>query len=165
MMVAPAPTGAFALQGQGESETAFRDVREEGGQMVAVVNLWDRRTTATNDAMDAALKESTVPVLRMRIPRSEAINQAGLGYEAVFDTGPSAPSVEELRELAKGLGRRSLKARHLGHLPGPPHHHPQPLQLEPDVAPERPEHLVDDELLDGRGKLVAPGRGLSAQGP
>jgi chromosome partitioning protein len=71
------------------------------------VNLWDRRTTATNDAMDAALKVSTVPVLRARIPRSEAINQAGLGYEVVFDTSPSAPGVEELRELAKELARRA----------------------------------------------------------
>jgi chromosome partitioning protein len=107
VVVAPVPTGAFALQGLGEIETAWRDVREEGGQLVAVVNLWDRRTTATNDAMDAALKESTVPVLRARIPRSEAINQAGLGYEVVFDTSPSAPGVEELRELAKELGRRA----------------------------------------------------------
>jgi chromosome partitioning protein len=107
LVVAPVPTGAFALQGLGEIETAWRGVREEGGQMVAVVNLWDRRTTATNDAMEAALKESTVPVLRMRIPRSEAINQAGLGYEVVFDTSPSAPGVEELRELAKELGRRA----------------------------------------------------------
>ena len=107
VVVAPVPTGAFALQGLGEIETAFRDVREEGGQIVAVVNLWDRRTTATNDAMEEVLKESTVPVLRMRIPRSEAINQAGLGYEVVFDTSPGAPGVEELRELAKELGRRA----------------------------------------------------------
>ena len=107
VVAAPVPTGAFALQGLGEIETAFRDVREQGGQLVAVVNLWDRRTTATNDAMEGVLKESTVPVLRMRIPRSEAINQAGLGYEVVFDTSPSAPGVEELRELAKELGRRA----------------------------------------------------------
>ncbi|MDY7231812.1 ParA family protein [Hyalangium rubrum] len=107
VVAAPVPTGAFALQGLGEIETAWREVREEGGQLVAVVNLWDRRTTATNDAMDAALKESTVPVLRMRIPRSEAINQAGLGYEVVFDTSPSAPGAEELRELARELGRRA----------------------------------------------------------
>lgn len=107
VVVAPVPTGAFALQGLGEIENAWRDTREEGGQLVAVVNLWDRRTTATNDAMDAALKESTVPVLRARIPRSEAINQAGLGYEVVFDTSPSAPGVEELRELSKELARRA----------------------------------------------------------
>lgn len=107
VVVSPVPTGAFALQGLGEIETAWREVREEGGELVAVVNLWDRRTTATNDAMDAALKDSTVPVLRTRIPRSEAINQAGLGYEVVFDTNPGAPGVEELRELARELGRRA----------------------------------------------------------
>jgi chromosome partitioning protein len=107
VVVAPVPTGAFALQGLGEIETAWRDAREEGGELVAVVNLWDRRTTATNDAMDAALEEATVPVLRSRIPRSEAINQAGLGYEVVFDTSPTAPGVEELRELARELGRRA----------------------------------------------------------
>jgi chromosome partitioning protein len=107
VVVAPVPTGAFALQGLGEIETAWKDVREGGGELVAVVNLWDRRTKATNDAMDGALQESTVPVLPMRIPRSEAINQAGLGYEVVFDTSPGAPGVEELRALAAELGRRA----------------------------------------------------------
>lgn len=107
VVVAPVPTGAFALQGLGEIETAWKDIREGGGELVAVVNLWDRRTKATNDAMDGALQESTVPVLPMRIPRSEAINQAGLGYEVVFDTSPGSPGVEELRALAAELGRRA----------------------------------------------------------
>lgn len=106
LVVAPVPTGAFALQGLGEIETAWRDVREQGGALVAVVNLWDRRTTATNEAMEGALSESTVPVLRARIPRSESINQAGLGYEVVFDTSPQAAGVEELRALAQELAKR-----------------------------------------------------------
>ncbi|MCP3061542.1 ParA family protein [Myxococcus sp. K38C18041901] len=107
LVVAPVPTGAFALQGLGEIEAAWRDVREaQGGDLVAVVNLWDRRTPATNGAMEEALKDSTVPVLRARIPRSESINQAGLGYEVVFDTSPAAPGVEELRSLAQELSKR-----------------------------------------------------------
>ncbi len=106
LVVAPVPTGAFALQGLGEIETAWRDVREQGGELVAVVNVWDRRIPATNEAMDGALKESTVPVLRARIPRSESINQAGLGYEVVFDTSPHASGVEELRALAQELAKR-----------------------------------------------------------
>jgi len=106
LVVAPVPTGTFALQGLGEIETAWRDVREQGGELVAVVNLWDWRTTSTNEAMEGALKESTVPVLRARIPRSESINQAGLGYEVVFDTSPTAPGVEELRALARELAKR-----------------------------------------------------------
>jgi chromosome partitioning protein len=58
-------------------------------------------------AMEGALKELTVPVLKTRIPRSEAINQAGLAYELVFDTAKSAPGVEELLTLASDLGRRA----------------------------------------------------------
>jgi chromosome partitioning protein len=105
-VVAPVPTGAFALQGLSEIETTWRQVREGGGQLVVVVNMYDRRTSATNLAMEGALKELTVPVLKMRIPRSEAINQAGLAYEVVFDNAPGASGVEELRALAQELGRR-----------------------------------------------------------
>lgn len=104
VVVAPVPTGAFALQGLGEIETAWRDVSDTHGKLVAVVNQWDRRTQATNQAMEGALEELTVPVLRSRVPRSEAINQAGLAYETVFDTSPSALGVDELRSLAHELG-------------------------------------------------------------
>ena len=104
-VVAPVPTGAFALQGLGEIETAWREVREGSGTLMAVVNLWDRRTTATNEAYEGALAELTVPVAHARVPRSEAINQAGLAYEVVFDTSPTATGVAELRALALELGR------------------------------------------------------------
>ena len=105
-VVAPVPTGAFALQGLGEIETAWREVRDgSSGALMAVVNLWDRRTTATNEAMEGALAELAVPVARARVPRSEAINQAGLAYEVVFDTSPHATGVEELRALAAELGK------------------------------------------------------------
>ncbi len=116
VVVAPVPTGAFALQGLTEIENAWRGLHERGGSLVAVVNLWDRRTQATNEAMEGALAELSVPVLRSRVPRSESINQAGLGYEVVFDTGPTAPGVSELRALARelaelaGIGRAAHQA-------------------------------------------------------
>lgn len=51
--------------------------------------LWDGgRPGRFKEAMDEALKESTVP---------ESIHQAGLGYEGVFDTSPGASGVEALR--------------------------------------------------------------------
>jgi chromosome partitioning protein len=113
VIAAPVPTGAFALQGLGELETAWKEVREEhGGELVAVVNMLDKRTAATNVAMDEALKELTVPVLRTRIGRAEALNQAGLAYELVYDVSPSAPVAEELRALADELAARiSLRRR------------------------------------------------------
>ncbi len=111
VLAAPVPTGAFALQGLTEIESAWRQVRESGGQLVVVVNLWDRRTTATNGAMEDAFKDLTAPVLKTRVPRSEAINQAGLAYEVVFDTAPNAMGVEELRAVAADLGRRAGVAR------------------------------------------------------
>jgi chromosome partitioning protein len=113
--VAPVPAGAFALQGLGEIQTAWQDVREGGGKLVVVVNQWDKRTAATNEAMEAALSDLTVPVCKARIPRSEAINQAGLGYELVFDVSPQAPGVKELRalgtELAAHAGLKSSAFR------------------------------------------------------
>jgi chromosome partitioning protein len=110
IVVAPVPTGAFALQGLAEIEGAWKDVREDGGQLVVVVNQWDQRTKATNEAMQGALAELKVPVLEARVPRSEAINQAGLGYEVVFDTSPNANGVEELRAVARELHQRAVKA-------------------------------------------------------
>lgn len=107
LVVAPVPTGAFALQGLTEIENAWRETREGGGQLVVAVNMWDRRTTATNEAMEGALEQLSAPVLKTRIPRSESINQAGLAYEVVFDQGPAAPGVEELRMMANDLLRRA----------------------------------------------------------
>jgi chromosome partitioning protein len=120
LLVAPVPTGAYALQGLSEIGNAWQQVRERGGRLMVAVNMWDRRTTATNEAMEQALKEITFPVLKTRIPRSEAINQAGLAYEVVFDTQRTANGADELRELAheltrlagipKALRRRSAEA-------------------------------------------------------
>jgi chromosome partitioning protein len=107
VVAAPLPSGAFALQGLEEIASSWKDVREGDGQLVAVVNMWDRRTTATNDAMEGVLKQVSVPVLEARVPRSEAINQAGLAYEVVFDLSPSAFGVAELRALAEELGARA----------------------------------------------------------
>lgn len=105
VLVAPVPTGAYALQGLGEISNAWRQVRERGGQLVVAVNMWDRRTSATNDAMEQALSDVTFPVLKTRIPRSEAINQAGLAYEVVFDTARNANGADELKGLAKELAK------------------------------------------------------------
>ncbi len=111
VVVAPVPTGAFALQGLQEIENAWKELHESSGQLVAVVNLWDRRTQATNDAMEQALRELSVPVLKARVPRSESINQAGLGYEVVYDTAPNASGVDELKALARELAVRARVSR------------------------------------------------------
>lgn len=105
VLVAPVPTGAYALQGLSEIASAWSQVRERGGQLVVAVNMWDRRTTATNEAMEQALAEVTYPVLKTRIPRSEAINQAGLAYEVIYDMNRNANGAEELRSLAQELGK------------------------------------------------------------
>jgi chromosome partitioning protein len=112
LIAVPVPMGAFALQGMGELAEAFRAVREDGGELVVIVNLIDRRTQATNAAVEDALKDLEAPVLETRIPRAEALNQAGLAYEVIFDTSPSAPVTTDLRALAAELARRvGLRAR------------------------------------------------------
>ncbi len=109
LVVAPVPTGAFALQGLNDVEAACREIREDSGMLAVVVNLWDRRTQATNAAMEETLQSLTMPVARNRIPRAEALNQAGLGYEVIFDASPNAPIVEDLRGLAKELEEMAVK--------------------------------------------------------
>lgn len=48
-----------------------------------------------------------MPVLKVRIPRSEAINQAGLAYEVIFDTNKSDFGVPALLALTRKLGTRA----------------------------------------------------------
>ncbi len=106
IVAAPVPAGAYALQGLAEIEAARKDAREHGGELVVAVNSWDRRTSATNAAMDEAFKDLTVPVMKNRISRTEVLNQAGLAYELVYDHAPRAPVGEELRGLANELAKR-----------------------------------------------------------
>jgi len=107
VVVAPVPAGAFALQGLGEIEAARREAREAGGELVVAVNMWDRRTTATNAAMEAALGDLATPVLNTRVGRAEMLNQAGLAYETVFDQSPGAAVCDELQALTTELGKRA----------------------------------------------------------
>lgn len=107
LVIAPVPTGAFALQGLDEIKNAWTDVRDgTEGELVAVVNMLDRRTTATNDAVLEALRSVKVPVLKTQVPRSEAINQAGLAYEVLADTSKSALGADELRALSREVAQR-----------------------------------------------------------
>jgi len=106
VMVVPVPAMAHALQGFDEIHAAWRDATDgKRSAMIGAVNLWDRRTSATNAAMEEAFKELPVKLAKNRIPRSEALNQAGLGFEMVYEFSRRSPSAQALRELAKELWR------------------------------------------------------------
>jgi chromosome partitioning protein len=110
LVVVPVPAMAHALQGLDEIFAAWQDVSDmAGGEMVIAVNMWDRRTKATNAAMDQALSELELPVdvLRQRVLRAEVLNQAGLNLELIFDYAPRAEVSQGLRSLADELWRRS----------------------------------------------------------
>ncbi|MGQ0507786.1 MAG: ParA family protein [Myxococcaceae bacterium] len=107
VVASPVPASAFALQGLSDIDQIRRDVRDGAGQLVVAVNMWDRRTAATNAAMEGALEELNLPVLDTRISRAEGLNQAGLAYELIFDQAPSSPVAKELRDLAAELGARA----------------------------------------------------------
>lgn len=106
LVVVPVPAMAHALQGLDEIRAAHQDVTDAaGGRLAVAVNLWDRRTSATNAAMDEAFADLTVPLLRARILRAEALNQAGLAYQLVFDFAPGSEVAELLTDLAGELWR------------------------------------------------------------
>lgn len=111
IMVVPVPAMAHALQGLDEIRTAWEDIHDgRGDAVVCAVNLWDRRTSATNAAMDTAFRENKLPLSRTRVPRAEALNQAGLAFELVYDYAPSSEVAARLRDLAAELWR--LCGRH-----------------------------------------------------
>jgi len=106
VVVVPVPAMAHALQGFDEIHMAWRDATDgRSSTMVGAVNLWDRRTSATNAAMEEAFKDLPVKLAKNRVPRTEALNQAGLGFEMVYEFARSSPAVEALRELSKELWR------------------------------------------------------------
>ncbi len=112
LVVVPVPAMAHALQGLDDIQAAWRDVTDEkGGTMIVVVNLWDRRTSATNAAMEEAFGELQVPLARTRVLRAEALNQAGLAYELVYEHAPASEVSQCLRDLAQELWRLAGRAR------------------------------------------------------
>jgi chromosome partitioning protein len=100
VVVVPVPAMAHALQGLDEIYAAWKDATVRPGcEMVIALNLWDRRTTATNSAM-----EETFGSLDQR---AEVLNQAGLGLTLVFDYAPRSDVAEALAALASALWRRA----------------------------------------------------------
>ena len=108
VVTVPVPAMAHALQGLDEIQAMWRDVHDgRPSRMVVTVNLWDRRTTATNSAMEDALAGLEVPITRSRVVRNEALNQAGLAFQVVYDYAPRSEASANLKELAKELWRMS----------------------------------------------------------
>ncbi len=106
VMVVPVPAMAHSLQGLDEIQMAWQDATNgSGARMVAAVNLWDRRTTATNAAMEETFKDLALPLAKSRVLRAEALNQAGLSFEFVYDYAPSSEVARCLRDLADELWR------------------------------------------------------------
>jgi len=110
VVVVPVPAMAHALQGLDEIQFAWKDVSDgRAGAMVAAVNLWDRRTSATNAAMEGAFKEMPVPLARSRVLRAEALNQAGLAFEMVYEYAPASEVADCLKRLSSELWRLAGK--------------------------------------------------------
>jgi chromosome partitioning protein len=108
VVAVPVPAMAHALQGLDEIQALWRDVHDgHPSRMVVTVNLWDRRTTATNSAMQDALSGLDVPVTRSRVVRNEALNQAGLAFQVIYDFAPKSEASANLKELSKELWRMS----------------------------------------------------------
>ena len=106
VVVVPVPAMAHSLQGLDEIQATHEDVTDKsGGRMVVAVNLWDRRTTATNAAMEEAFSDLEVPMVRTRITRAEVLNQAGLSYSLVYDFAPGSEVASLLQELTRELWR------------------------------------------------------------
>lgn len=106
LVVVPVPALAHALQGLGEIQTVWKEATDgKGGSLIAAVNLWDRRTTATNSAMEEAFGDLEVPFARTRVLRAEALNQAGLAYQLIYEFEPASEVAQCLRDLAEELWR------------------------------------------------------------
>lgn len=108
LVVVPVPAMAHALQGVDEIYNAWVDARDgRKARMIGAVNLWDVRTTATNKAMDQAFSELPVKLAKNRIPRVEALNQAGLGFELIYEYAASSVGAKQFKALVRELWRKA----------------------------------------------------------
>ena len=99
--VVPVPMLAGALQGLADIRDAWEELREgRGGKLLCVINMLDKRTTATNTAVLDQIQSMEIPVLQTRIPRAEPINQASLAHQTIFDTSPTHQAAEAFTDLA-----------------------------------------------------------------
>ena len=104
LTIAPIPALAGSLQGFGDLQSAWSELQDgRGGILAAVVNLLDARTTATNSAVCAAMEDMKLRVLKTQVPKAEPINQAALEHSLLFDTLPRHPACEVFRELAQEI--------------------------------------------------------------
>lgn len=104
VVVVPVGTLAHSLQGLDEICAAWEDAADATtAAMVGVINLWDKRTTATNAAMEDIFVELPVPLAETRVPRTEALNQAGLGFQMVYEYAPASAASTALQRLTGEL--------------------------------------------------------------
>lgn len=107
--IAPIPYEAGGLDGYSDLEEAWQDVK--GGsdaQLWAVMNKLDKRNTVTTRAIDDTVSSMEVPRLKAIVPKVEAINQAQLVNETIFDRLPNSEAAacmaSVFTELLKKLG-------------------------------------------------------------
>jgi chromosome partitioning protein len=101
LTLAPVPALAGSLQGFGDLRAAWAEMQDgRGGELAAVINMWDGRTKATNAAMGEAIASLSARTLQTRIPRAEPINQAALNHGLIFDVAASHPAAGMFHELA-----------------------------------------------------------------
>ena len=108
LTIAPIPALAGAAKGFEDLRTTWKEMRDgRSGDIAAVVNLWDERTSRTNTTFMSRLQESDVPLLQARIPKAELVNQAALEKRLVFDYAPNHSVTKAFDDLAAEAWERA----------------------------------------------------------
>lgn len=101
LVIAPLAPHAGADQGFDDLMAHLESLKEQQNYLLrGAINMLDRRTKATNAALDSLREEMEVARFRTEITRSEAINQAQIGNTLIFDYDPGHTHARLFDELA-----------------------------------------------------------------
>jgi chromosome partitioning protein len=101
----PTTYGRYSLDGIADLFASIEQIREGQRDCWILRNVFDSRTSATNDYIEKQLETVRSYVRKTIIRKSEAINQAQISGEPVFTYDPKGYGAQDFKALTKEVMR------------------------------------------------------------
>jgi len=107
-ILVPCEMARFSLDGFSDFIDTIEHVRKneeikKEKAIKIVLNKFDSRKTITNDWVFEQLKPYDEYILKTKVRQNEAINQAHMAMESIFDFKPNSPGARDFEELTEEL--------------------------------------------------------------
>jgi len=106
LLIIPCSMGARSADGLSDLLTVIDEVKRGFENYWILLTMVDRRNRATNRAVEITLKNFKKKILKSKIPRQEAINQAQMVGEDIFSYSPRSRVAQAYMGLVKEVKRK-----------------------------------------------------------